>query len=62
MLQTAFPIVLSKKMILTNFYKKIFEVTILLEKITEKKRALCYIHLLTLYVGFAVRVADKLRC
>jgi len=40
-----------------------YRVTISLEKIfTERKRALCYIHLCTLYVGFAARVGPKLRC
>jgi len=29
---------------------------------TERKRALRYIHLHTLYVGFMVRVGHKLRC
>jgi len=38
-------------------------VTILPEKyLTERKRALHYIHLRTLYVGFTVRVGAKLRC
>jgi len=58
--------------------QKIFDVTISLEKIifenfqsnyftgknyiTERKRALCYIHPRKFYVGFTVRVGAKLRC
>jgi len=43
---------------------KNFKVTISLEKIIlrKRKRALHYIHPCTLYVGFMVRVAAKLRC
>jgi len=37
-------------------------VTISPEKnILERKRALCYIHLCTLYVGFTVRVGVRIR-
>jgi len=32
------------------------------KNILQRKRALCYIHLRTLYVGFIVRVGAKLRC
>jgi len=43
--------------------KKVNGMAISLEKnILQRKRALHYIHLRTLYVGFMVKVGAKLRC